>query len=108
VYSDFSAVVAHAASADDVGVDEGPRSMKSRPQEAKLLETDLLGEGGCGRGRGRLHENALPEFCVKLERGNADFRGNPDGLKAMNWLAGSRRWDHSLCVMFDDIISRSF
>lgn len=106
MYSDFSAVVAHAASADDVGVVGGPRSMKRKPQEAKLLETDLLGEDGCDRGR--LLENALPGLCVELERGNADFRGNPDGLKAINWLAGSRRWDHSLCVMFDDIISRSF
>lgn len=105
LHRDFSTVVAHAVSADDAGVVEGLRSMKRNPQEAKLLETDLFGVVGCDRGR--LHEKGLIEFCVEVEQGNAGFRGNPDGLKAIKWLAGSQRWAHSFCVMFEDISSGS-
>jgi len=105
VYRDFSAFVVHAANVDDFGVVEELTSIKRKPQEAKLLETDRFEETGCIRGR--LQENALLGFCEENERENADCRGNPDGFKAIKWLTGSRRWDHSFCVMFEDILSRS-
>ena len=105
VYRDFSAVAVHDAIVEAVEVADGLTSRKRKPHDAKLFETVLFGWNCCTRGR--LQENVRLELCTNVVLENVNFRGNPAGFDATNWLAVSRKWDNNLCVMFEDILSRS-
>ena len=104
VYKLFSAVVTQDVIAEGVVVAGEPISKKRNPHGAKSFNTDLLcGVWYCDFGL--LYEKLRLDAGEKVGLLNEGRSGRLN-LDA-NVLAGSHNWDHSLCFMWEDIVSVS-
>ena len=92
--------------AEDVEVALGLISKNRMLQEAKLLVTDVL-RGGLCCDLGLLHENARFDVWEYDESVNDDFKGRLHVLDPRNGLVESHNWDHSLCFIFEVMLSES-